>query len=33
MPSLITSELGPQSTAIDANDVMWSFFKAHPLAG
>jgi polyhydroxybutyrate depolymerase len=33
MPSSITSELGPQSSAIDANAVMWSFFEAHPLAG
>jgi polyhydroxybutyrate depolymerase len=31
MPSSLTSELGPQSNAIDANAVMWSFFKAHPL--
>jgi polyhydroxybutyrate depolymerase len=31
MPSSLTSELGPQSSAIDANDAMWSFFKAHPL--
>jgi polyhydroxybutyrate depolymerase len=33
MPSVLTSELGPQSSAIDANDVMWSFFQAHSLAG
>jgi poly(3-hydroxybutyrate) depolymerase len=33
LPSSLTSELGPQSSAIDANAVMWSFFKAHPLAG
>jgi polyhydroxybutyrate depolymerase len=32
MPSILTSELGPQSKAIEANAVMWSFFKAHPLA-
>jgi polyhydroxybutyrate depolymerase len=32
MPATITSELGPQSSAIDANAVMWSFFEAHPLA-
>jgi polyhydroxybutyrate depolymerase len=32
MPLSLTSELGPQSNAIDANAVMWSFFKAHPLA-
>lgn len=31
MPSSITSELGPQSSALDANAVMWSFFMAHPL--
>ena len=23
--------LGPQSTAIDANSVMWAFFEAHPM--
>ncbi len=27
----ITKILGPQSTAIDANSVMWAFFEAHPL--
>ena len=27
----ITRLLGPQSTAIDANSVMWSFFEAHPM--
>jgi polyhydroxybutyrate depolymerase len=32
MPSALTSELGPQSSAIDANAVMWSFFQAHPLS-
>jgi polyhydroxybutyrate depolymerase len=32
MPSDLTSELGPQSSAIDANATMWSFFKAHPLS-
>jgi polyhydroxybutyrate depolymerase len=32
MPASITSELGPQSNAIDANTLMWSFFVAHPLA-
>ncbi len=30
VPSL-TSILGPQSNAVDANSVMWSFFSAHPL--
>ena len=28
----ITRLLGPQSTAISANDVMWAFFEAHPLS-
>ncbi len=28
----VTRVLGPQSSAIDANEVMWSFFAAHPLA-
>lgn len=32
MPPALTSELGPQSNAIDANAVMWSFFQAHPLS-
>jgi polyhydroxybutyrate depolymerase len=32
MPSTITTELGPQSSAIDANALMWSFFQAHPMA-
>ena len=27
----ITNVLGPQSTAIDANSVMWAFFEAHPM--
>ena len=27
----ITRLLGPQSTAIDANSVMWAFFEAHPM--
>ena len=31
LPRRITQVLGPQSTAISANDVMWSFFVAHPL--
>jgi polyhydroxybutyrate depolymerase len=33
-PSLaraVTRSLGPQSNAVDANAVMWSFFAAHPL--
>jgi polyhydroxybutyrate depolymerase len=32
VPSALTSVLGPQSNAIDANAVMWSFFQAHPLS-
>ena len=32
MPSSITSLLGPQSDAVSANELMWSFFVAHPLA-
>jgi polyhydroxybutyrate depolymerase len=32
VPPDLTSELGPQSNAIDANAVMWSFFQAHPLS-
>jgi polyhydroxybutyrate depolymerase len=31
MSPLITDVLGPQSNAVNANDVMWSFFVAHPL--
>jgi polyhydroxybutyrate depolymerase len=31
LPSLYTSVLGPQSNALDANNVMWAFFQAHPL--
>ena len=27
----ITDLLGPQTTAVDANSVMWAFFVAHPL--
>lgn len=30
MPRAITRVLGAQSSAIDANDVMWQFFAAHP---
>jgi len=29
---LITDVLGPQSDAVSANEVMWSFFMKHPLA-
>jgi polyhydroxybutyrate depolymerase len=31
LPKSITDALGPQSTAISANNTMWSFFEAHPL--
>lgn len=31
MPSVITSVLGPQSVAVNANALMWAFFRAHPL--
>jgi polyhydroxybutyrate depolymerase len=31
MPKRIVKELGPQSQAIDANDVIWRFFAAHRL--
>jgi len=31
LPSSLTSLLGPQTTAINANTVMWAFFEAHPL--
>lgn len=31
MPKSLTAVLGPQSRAVDANRVMWSFFLAHPL--
>lgn len=31
LPSSITSLLGPQSNAVSANSLMWSFFMAHPL--
>ena len=32
LPSSITSLLGPQSNAVSANALMWSFFVAHPLS-
>jgi polyhydroxybutyrate depolymerase len=32
VPSALTSVLGPQSNAVNANAVMWSFFQAHPLS-
>ncbi len=31
MPAFITSALGPQSNAVNADEVMWSFFMKHPL--
>jgi len=31
LPAALSHVLGPQSTAIDANAVMWAFFEAHPL--
>jgi polyhydroxybutyrate depolymerase len=31
LPRRLTKSLGPQSDAISANDVMWTFFTAHPL--
>jgi polyhydroxybutyrate depolymerase len=31
MPAVITTVLGPQSNALNANSLMWAFFKAHPL--
>jgi polyhydroxybutyrate depolymerase len=31
MPGEITSVLGPQSDALNANSLMWAFFRAHPL--
>jgi polyhydroxybutyrate depolymerase len=30
MPKALTRLLGPQSNAVDANALMWSFFSAHP---
>ena len=31
MPSLLTALLGPQSSLVSANSLMWAFFHAHPL--
>jgi polyhydroxybutyrate depolymerase len=31
LPARLTQVLGPQSTAVNANDVMWLFFSTHPL--
>lgn len=32
LSSFITSLLGPQSNLVNANTLMWTFFRAHPLA-
>ena len=32
MPKRLTRELGPQSDAVDAANLMWSFFQAHSLS-
>ena len=32
MPADLTAVLGPQSSAVDANQLMWDFFAAHPLS-
>jgi poly(3-hydroxybutyrate) depolymerase len=32
LPHSLTKLLGPQTTAIDANGVMWAFFESHPLS-
>jgi len=32
LPKALTDALGPQSSAVDANAVMWAFFAAHPLS-
>ena len=31
MPSALTAVLGPQSSLVNANTLMWAFFQAHPL--
>jgi len=31
LPGSLTSVLGPQSNAVDANRLIWAFFTAHPL--
>jgi len=31
LPPRLTRELGPQSDAVNADDLMWAFFAAHPL--
>ena len=32
LPRSLTRALGPQSTGIDANALMWAFFAAHPMS-
>ncbi|MGB8197195.1 MAG: PHB depolymerase family esterase [Acidimicrobiales bacterium] len=32
MPSGLTAILGPQTTLINANALMWAFFRAHPIS-
>jgi polyhydroxybutyrate depolymerase len=32
LPSSITGLLGPQSSLVNANELMWTFFQAHPLS-
>jgi polyhydroxybutyrate depolymerase len=32
LPSVYTELLGPQSSLVSANSLMWTFFQAHPLA-
>ncbi len=32
MPSALTAVLGPQSSLVSANALMWAFFQAHPLS-
>jgi polyhydroxybutyrate depolymerase len=31
LPAVVTRLLGPQSRAVNADDVMWAFFAAHPM--
>jgi len=31
LPPIYTKELGPQSTAVSADALIWAFFRAHPL--
>jgi polyhydroxybutyrate depolymerase len=32
LPKVLTSALGPQSNAIDADSIIWAFFAAHPMS-